>query len=55
MPQLTRAPTPAGVEVVWLRQAAFKITSRGGKIIVTDPWLRTNPLTGLVFGMRHRF
>lgn len=39
------APTPAGVEVVWLGQAAFKITSPGGKVIVTDPWLRTNPLT----------
>ena len=33
------------VEVVWLGQAAFKITSPGGKVIVTDPWLRTNPLT----------
>ncbi|MDP3085464.1 MAG: metal-dependent hydrolase [Rubrivivax sp.] len=45
MPTLTSAPTPAGVEVVWLGQAAFKITSPGGKVIVTDPWLRTNPLT----------
>ena len=33
------------VEVVWLGQAAFKITTPGGKVIVTDPWLRTNPLT----------
>jgi L-ascorbate metabolism protein UlaG (beta-lactamase superfamily) len=40
-------PTAAGpkVEVVWLGQSAFKITSPGGKVIVTDPWLRTNPLT----------
>ena len=45
MPLLTRAQTPAGVEVVWLGQAAFKITSRGGKVIVTDRWLRTNLLT----------
>jgi L-ascorbate metabolism protein UlaG (beta-lactamase superfamily) len=45
LPTLTQAPTPAGVEVVWLGQAAFKITSPGGKVIVTDPWLRTNPLT----------
>lgn len=37
---------PAGkVEVVWLGQAAFKITSPGGKVIVTDPWLKLNPLT----------
>ena len=43
------APAPARtagqVEVVWLGQAAFKITSPGGKVIVTDPWLRLNPLT----------
>jgi L-ascorbate metabolism protein UlaG (beta-lactamase superfamily) len=42
------APAAAGsakVEVMWLGQAAFKITSPGGKVIVTDPWLRTNPLT----------
>jgi len=34
-----------GVEVVWLGQSAFKITTPGGKVIVTDPWLRANPLT----------
>ena len=43
------APAPARtagqVEVVWLGQAAFKITSPSGKVIVTDPWLRLNPLT----------
>jgi len=33
------------VEVVWLGQSAFKITSPGGKVIVTDPWLRQNPWT----------
>ena len=38
------AGTPK-VEVTWLGQAAFKITSTGGKTIVTDPWLRMNPLT----------
>ena len=45
MPPVARAPQPAGVEVVWLGQAAFKITTPSGKVIVTDPWLRTNPLT----------
>lgn len=45
MPAVPVAPVPAGVEVVWLGQAAFKITSPTGKVIVTDPWLRTNPLT----------
>lgn len=37
--------TLARTEVLWLGQAAFKITTPGGKVIVTDPWLRTNPLT----------
>lgn len=45
MPVVEASPSPAGVEVVWLGQAAFKITTPGGKVIVTDPWLRTNPLT----------
>lgn len=37
---------PTGkVGVVWLGQSAFKITSPAGKVIVTDPWLRQNPLT----------
>jgi L-ascorbate metabolism protein UlaG (beta-lactamase superfamily) len=32
-------------EVLWLGQSAFRITSPGGKVIVTDPWLLKNPLT----------
>ena len=36
---------PAKVQVQWLGQAAFKITSPGGKVIVVDPWLTTNPET----------
>jgi L-ascorbate metabolism protein UlaG (beta-lactamase superfamily) len=43
-PALATAPE-AKTELVWLGQAAFKITSPGGKVIVTDPWLRLNPLT----------
>src|SRR5512147_1151451 len=35
----------ARTELVWLGQSAFKITTPGGRVIVTDPWLRTNPLT----------
>lgn len=35
----------AGVEILWLGQSAFRITSPGGKVIVTDPWLIRNPLT----------
>lgn len=33
------------VQVQWLGQAAFKFTSPGGKVIVIDPWLTTNPKT----------
>jgi len=33
------------VEVLWLGQAAFRITTPGGKVVVTDPWLLKNPLT----------
>jgi len=32
-------------EVLWLGQAAVRITTPGGKVIVVDPWLRTNPKT----------
>jgi L-ascorbate metabolism protein UlaG (beta-lactamase superfamily) len=46
-PSAPTLPTAAAArtEVVWLGQSAFKITTPGGKVIVTDPWLRTNPLT----------
>jgi L-ascorbate metabolism protein UlaG (beta-lactamase superfamily) len=33
------------VKVQWLGQSAFKITSPEGKVIITDPWLKANPLT----------
>lgn len=33
------------IKVQWLGQAAFKITTLTGKVIVIDPWLRTNPKT----------
>jgi L-ascorbate metabolism protein UlaG (beta-lactamase superfamily) len=37
---------PAGkAELLWLGQAAWKITTPGGKVIVTDPWLTQNPKT----------
>lgn len=32
-------------EVMWLGQSTFRITTPGGKVIVTDPWLRPNPIT----------
>ena len=32
-------------QVQWLGQSAFRITTPGGKVILTDPWLKANPLT----------
>jgi L-ascorbate metabolism protein UlaG (beta-lactamase superfamily) len=44
------AQSPSGqTEVLWLGQAAFRIISPGGKVIVTDPWLRANPKTPAAF------
>jgi L-ascorbate metabolism protein UlaG (beta-lactamase superfamily) len=40
------APAAAGkTEVLWLGQATTRITTPGGKVIVIDPWLTTNPKT----------
>lgn len=37
---------PSGrIEVLWLGQAAFRITTLAGKVIVIDPWLVKNPQT----------
>jgi L-ascorbate metabolism protein UlaG (beta-lactamase superfamily) len=33
------------VQIQWLGQSAMKITTPGGKVIVIDPWLTTNPKT----------
>jgi len=30
-------------EILWLGQSVFKITTPGGKVIITDPWLTQNP------------
>ncbi len=44
-------PSPEGniaagkAEVLWLGQAAMRITTPAGKVIVIDPWLTTNPKT----------
>ncbi len=37
------------VEVQWLGQAAFRIATPAGKVIVIDPWLKTNPKTPAEF------
>ena len=43
-------PIPAGkTEVLWLGQAATRITTPGGKVIMIDPWLTSNPKTPPAF------
>ena len=39
----------SSTQVQWLGQSAFRITTPGGKVIVTDPWLKANPLTPAPF------
>ena len=43
------AQDAAKIKVQWLGQAAFKITTVAGKVIVIDPWLQTNPKTPEAF------
>jgi L-ascorbate metabolism protein UlaG (beta-lactamase superfamily) len=43
------AQTPGKTEVLWLGQAATRITTPGGKVIVIDPWVTTNPKTPATF------
>ena len=42
---MAQQPAAGKTEVLWLGQSAFRITTPGGKVIVTDPWLRQNPVT----------
>jgi L-ascorbate metabolism protein UlaG (beta-lactamase superfamily) len=43
---LASAQTPPGkTEVLWLGQSTTRITTPSGKVIVIDPWLKTNPKT----------
>jgi len=41
----TSAADDAKIKVQWLGQAAFKITTLAGKVIVIDPYLTANPKT----------
>jgi len=43
--QSTPAASAKKVEVHWLGQAAVKITTPGGKVIMIDPWMTSNPKT----------
>jgi len=42
---LSAAAQQGKAQVLWLGQSAFRITTPGGKVIVTDPWLLRHPLT----------
>lgn len=45
-PMSADTPRAAGkTEVLWLGQASVRITSPGGKVIMIDPWLKSNPKT----------
>ena len=33
-----------GVHITWLGHATFKITTPGGKVVLIDPWVTSNPL-----------
>lgn len=41
----TPAQAQGQAELLWLGQAAFRLTTPSGKVIVIDPWLRPNPKT----------
>jgi L-ascorbate metabolism protein UlaG (beta-lactamase superfamily) len=43
------AQTAGKTEILWLGQSATRITTPGGKVIVIDPWLTTNPKTPAAF------
>jgi L-ascorbate metabolism protein UlaG (beta-lactamase superfamily) len=40
-------------EVLWVAHSTFRITTPGGKVIVIDPWIRTNPKTPPQFKELH--
>jgi L-ascorbate metabolism protein UlaG (beta-lactamase superfamily) len=44
-PVAGNTPMAGKTEVLWLGQAATRITTPGGKVIVIDPWLTSNPKT----------
>jgi L-ascorbate metabolism protein UlaG (beta-lactamase superfamily) len=45
LPGVPMAQQGGKLEVLWLGQATFKLTSPGGKVIVLDPFLVNNPKT----------
>ena len=33
-----------GVHITWLGHATVKITTPGGKVVLIDPWITSNPV-----------
>jgi L-ascorbate metabolism protein UlaG (beta-lactamase superfamily) len=48
-PPSTTAGTSGNIEVWWLGQAAMRITTPSGKVIMIDPWILGNPKTPAQF------
>src|SRR5437763_15971968 len=44
-PPARDAGRSGNIEVWWLGQSAMRITTPGGKVIMVDPWITTNPKT----------
>jgi L-ascorbate metabolism protein UlaG (beta-lactamase superfamily) len=44
-PRAAAPPSSGKIEILWLGQSVFKITTPTGKVIITDPWLTPNPKT----------
>jgi L-ascorbate metabolism protein UlaG (beta-lactamase superfamily) len=46
MAMAANAPRTVGkTEVLWLGQSSLRVTTPGGKVIMIDPWLQSNPKT----------
>ena len=46
---MASAQTAGKTEVLWLGQSATRITTPGGKVIMIDPWVTSNPKTPASF------
>jgi L-ascorbate metabolism protein UlaG (beta-lactamase superfamily) len=45
LPVFAASAQSGKIEILWLGQSVFRITTPTGKVIVTDPWLTPNPKT----------
>jgi L-ascorbate metabolism protein UlaG (beta-lactamase superfamily) len=52
---LALAQSPGKTEVLWLGQSTTRTTTPGGKVIVIDPWLTSNPAMAVREMIRPKF